>query len=227
MHYRNMSAIAASATKVAHPAAAPQTRAMTDTRDFWETFYNERPSVWSGRPNAVLVDEVGDLRPGRAADLGCGEGGDALWLAARGWSVTALDVSHTAIERGRIHARDAGLADDAITWQQQDLTEWMPHDTFDLVSACFLQSPIELPIGGILQTALGAVAPGGTLLVVQHAAVPGHHADLPTRDEMLAAIDADPHDFTVLIAEERTRTGEHRGELVSLTDLVVRITRNP
>ena len=98
------------------------------------------------------------------------------------------------------------------------------------MSACFLQSPVELPIGGILRTALGALAPGGTLLVVQHAAAPAgseHKVDFPTRDDVLTAIDADADRFTVLTAEERTRTGTHRGEVMEMTDLVVRIERRP
>jgi trans-aconitate methyltransferase len=198
---------------------------MTDVREFWDALYAERPSVWSGRPNAVLVDEIGGVTPGRAADLGCGEGGDAIWLAAQGWSVTALDVSQTAIDRGRIHATEAGVD---IDWQRQDLSTWQPSAQYDLVSACFLQSPVELPIGGILRRGLGALAPGGTLLVVQHAAAPAgseHRVDFPTRDDVLAAIDAGPESFTVVTAEERTRTGMHRGEVMEMTDLVVRIER--
>ena len=199
---------------------------MTDVREFWDALYAERPSVWSGRPNAVLVDEISGATPGRAADLGCGEGGDALWLAAQGWSVTALDVSQTAIDRGVIHAAAAGVD---VDWQRQDLTTWEPSGEYDLVSACFLQSPVELPIGGILRTALGALAPGGTLLVVQHAAAPRgseHHQDFPTAEDMLTAIDADPALFTVVVAEERTRTGTHRGEVMEMTDLVLRIRRS-
>ena len=198
---------------------------MTDVREFWDALYAERPSVWSGRPNAVLVDEISGVTPGRAADLGCGEGGDALWLAAQGWSVTALDVSQTAIERGAIHAAAAAVD---IDWQRQDLSAWEPTEEYDLVSACFLQSPVELPIGGILRTALGALAPGGTLLVVQHAAAPAgseHRVTFPTRDDVLTAIDADPDRFSVITAEERVRTGMHRGEVREMTDLVVRIER--
>ena len=196
---------------------------MSETRDFWETFYQERPSVWSGRPNAVLVDEISGVTPGRAADLGCGEGGDALWLAAQGWAVTALDVSHTALERGAIHAAEAGVE---IDWQRQDLSTWAPAEQYDLVSACFLQSPVELPIAGILRTALDALAPGGTLLVVQHATSPGHHAELPSPHDMLTAIDVDADRFTVVTAEERTRTGMHRGEVREMIDLVLRIRRS-
>lgn len=85
------------------------------TAQFWDDFYAEKDTVWSGKPNALLVRQVADLPPGTVLDLGCGEGGDAIWLAQRGWRVTAVDVSDVALRRGAAHAKEAGVAD-AIDW---------------------------------------------------------------------------------------------------------------
>jgi methylase of polypeptide subunit release factors len=65
----------------------------------WEERYRSSSAVWSGRPNAQLVEEAGDLPLGSALEVGSGEGADALWLAARGWRVTGVDFSATALER--------------------------------------------------------------------------------------------------------------------------------
>ena len=90
---------------------------------FWEERYASRPQVWSGRANQVLVDLVSGFAPRTALDLGCGEGGDAVWLAQQGWRVTAVDISTTAVERGRAAAADLGVPADRITWVAQDLAE--------------------------------------------------------------------------------------------------------
>ena len=76
---------------------------------FWEEHYLGHEQVWSGRPNPVLVDVVGSLPPGKVLDLGCGEGGDAVWLAEQGWRVTAADVSATALSRAAERAELKGL----------------------------------------------------------------------------------------------------------------------
>jgi SAM-dependent methyltransferase len=86
----------------------------------WDARYAESPQIWSGRPNVVLAREAAALEPGRALDLGCGEGADAVWLAQRGWRVTAVDISGVALERAAVHAGSAGVAD-RIEWQRRDL----------------------------------------------------------------------------------------------------------
>ncbi|SEJ38405.1 Methyltransferase domain-containing protein [Arthrobacter sp. yr096] len=134
--------------------------------DMWDGMYRERTKIWSGNPNPQLVAEVTGLKPGKALDLGSGEGGDAIWLAQQGWTVTALDVSAVALERAAAHAAETDHAD-KITWQQQDLAEWTPEPVFDLVSAQFLHSPL-LPWQDSAAKAAAAVAPGGTLLIVGH-----------------------------------------------------------
>ena len=112
---------------------------------FWEDHYRRRERVWSGRANPVLVDVVGSLPPGTALDLGCGEGGDAIWLARQGWRVSAVDVSATALRRAAAYAATAGVAD-RIDFQQHDLARTFPAGAFNLVPTQYLQSPVELPV---------------------------------------------------------------------------------
>lgn len=137
---------------------------------FWEGRYGEREGIWSGKPNHGLITEAAGLHPGRALDLGCGEGADSIWLADEGWSVTGVDISTTALQRAQRHAEAAGHLD--IAWQQADLAQWQPAGEYDLVSAQFLQSPVDFPREQVLRTAAAAVATGGSLLVVSHAAAP-------------------------------------------------------
>ncbi|MDX6349032.1 MAG: hypothetical protein QOF84_3822, partial [Streptomyces sp.] len=92
---------------------------------YWDDRYAQNQRMWSGAPNAALVREVSDLAPGTALDLGCGEGGDAIWLARRGWRVTATDISGIALDRAAGHAAAAGVAD-RIDWQRHDLAESFP-----------------------------------------------------------------------------------------------------
>jgi trans-aconitate methyltransferase len=142
---------------------------MSEAEEFWNQRYAERERIWSGRPNVALVDTVSPLAPGRALDLGCGEGADSIWLAEQGWTVTGLDVSETAIERARAEAEHRELP---ITWVAADLSAWEPPERFDLVSACFLHSPIEFARTDVLRRIAGSIAPGGHLLVVGHAEPP-------------------------------------------------------
>jgi SAM-dependent methyltransferase len=176
-----------------HGPAGPADPA--ELESFWEGHYGKHDRVWSGNPNAVLVDEAHALDPGTALDLGCGEGGDALWLAQQGWHVTGVDVSPTALERAAEEAEERGLGD-RIDWQHHDLGTSFPEGTFDLVSAFFFHSPVEIPREHVLRTAAAAVRPGGTLLIVGHAERPswapppeGHELPLPTPEQVLAALD--------------------------------------
>src|SRR5688500_13702544 len=137
---------------------------------FWERRYASREQVWSGRANARLAEVAGPLEPGRALDLGCGEGADAVWLAQRGWDVTAVDVSATALERGAAAAAAVGVAD-RVRFERHDLARSFPAGAFDLVSAQFLQSPVELPRGEVLRSAAAAVGECGLLLIVEHGSV--------------------------------------------------------
>ena len=116
--------------------------------------------------------QTADLAPGEALEAGCGEGADAIWLARQGWTVTAVDVSAVALERGAGYAAAAG--DEIarrVTWQREDLLSWDPGpERFDLVSAQFMYAPAG-ELEPMHRRLAAAVRPGGTLLVV------GHHAD--------------------------------------------------
>jgi SAM-dependent methyltransferase len=144
--------------------------AARNARDLWEGMYSSNHGhVWSGRPNAALVDAIADLTPGTALDLGCGEGGDVLHLARLGWQVTGVDVSDTAIARAAEHAAEAGVT---AQFERHDLGETFPAGSFDLVSAAFLHSFAFLDRIDVLRRAADAVAPGGSLLVLGHHTVP-------------------------------------------------------
>ncbi|SFB22525.1 class I SAM-dependent methyltransferase [Cellulomonas marina] len=134
----------------------------------WDGRYAEAEKLWSGTPNGALVAEVADLTPGRALDVGCGEGADAVWLAGRGWDVTALDVSRVALDRAARHAEQAGVA---VTWLHAGLLDArFPSGAFDLVSAQYPALRRTSPDDDAAERALlAAVAPGGMLLVVHHA----------------------------------------------------------
>ena len=132
----------------------------------WDHRYSEREALWSGQPNGTLVTEAAGLPPGRALDVGCGEGADALWLAERGWNVTALDVSKVALARAAGEAAQRSLR---INWLHAGLVEAaLPAGMFDLVSAQYPALP-RTRDNAAEQALLRAVAPGGTLLVVHHA----------------------------------------------------------
>lgn len=132
----------------------------------WDAKYAEASQVWSGQPNGALVDEVADLSVGRALDVGCGEGADAIWLAQRGWNVTAIDPSGVALRRARAAAAVAGVA---VTWLHGGLLETaLPVAGFDLVVALY-PALIRTADGAPQRALLDAVAAGGTLLFVHHA----------------------------------------------------------
>ncbi|MBF6620034.1 MAG: class I SAM-dependent methyltransferase [Patulibacter sp.] len=201
-----------------------------DPTRFWERFYANRDR-WSGKPNPALVDEVDALAPGTALDLGCGEGADAIWLAAKGWQVTAVDISAHAIERATEHAWDADLGD-AIRWRRHDLSQTFPDGSFDLVSACYLQSPVELPRERVLRDAAAAVAPGGRLVIVAHSAAPtwaeaGKHPWMPTADETLASLELDDELWTLETKREITRPATSpTGEEGTRADIALRLRRD-
>ncbi|MCC5952636.1 MAG: FAD-dependent oxidoreductase [Acidimicrobiia bacterium] len=131
----------------------------------WDHRYGSDP-VWSGNPNGTLVHEVAELAPGRALDVGAGEGGDAIWLAEQGWHVTAADISAAAVARVTDEAERRGVE---VTCRHVDANAVgaFEPDAFDLVSAQYASIP-RTPDGRAVTNLLAAVAPGGTLLVVGH-----------------------------------------------------------
>lgn len=199
------------------------------TEQRWEGFYRDRGQIWTGRPNALLVEVAGPLSPGRALDLGCGEGGDAVWLASRGWATTAVDVAPTALARTREAAAAAGLE---VATEQHDLVESLPDGPFDLVSACFLQSPIDWDRAAVLRRAAATLAPGGLLLVVDHGSVApwSWHGTtvFPTAHEVHASLGLPDEgwDAVRVDAPQRKATGPD-GQVATVTDLVVAVRRRP
>jgi len=201
--------------------------------EFWDNRYGSGDRIWSGDPNASLVRETAGLAPGRALDLGCGEGDDAIWLARQGWQVTATDISRVALDRAAGHAADAGVAD-RIGWQRHDLGASFPAGTFDLVSAHFLHSPVDLPRNHILRSAAAAVAPGGVLLVVGHAGRPSWVTDLdpavafPTSEEVLAGLDLPADGWDVLVDEvHESSLAAPDGSPATRTDTTLKLRRRP
>lgn len=196
----------------------------------WEEHYSAKPQVWSGKVNARLAEIVPELTGTRALDLGCGEGADAIWLAERGWTVVAVDVSTTALDRGRAAAADRGVVD-RIDFQQHDLDTGFPAGEFDLVSAQFLHSPVEKDRPVILRRAAAAVAPGGTLLIVDHAAAPPwatrmHDHVFPTAESVLAGLELDGAEWEPIHVGTVDRTVQGPdGQQVTLPDNVIRVRR--
>lgn len=179
---------------------------MTAEQDWDSRYAGEQ--VFSGRANTALTRHVASLTPGSALDLGCGEGGDALWLAEAGWQVTAVDLSREALRRAERTAAERGLAG-RIAFRHCDLSAEFPDGVFDLVSAQFLHSQHEFPRDRILRTAAGHVADGGVLLIEGHADIPawaGDHGavDLPSAAELHRRLDLGPG-WQVLVRGEHER----------------------
>ncbi|MEV6912052.1 class I SAM-dependent methyltransferase [Amycolatopsis sp. NPDC051071] len=207
---------------------------MDSTQQFWEDFYRDKDQVWSGKANPLLVREVASLTPGTALDLGCGEGGDAIWLAQQGWRVTAVDISDTALKRAARHAAEAGV--DGIVWERHDLTASLPEGRFDLVSAQFFHSPVEEngARDKALRRAAEAVAPGGTLVVAGHAGwptwldePPHEHIHFPTPAEVLEALALPEDEWTVELQDLVTRDFPGpEGQEGTRSDNVLRVRRS-
>lgn len=201
------------------------------TADFWDERYGSASALWSGHVNAVVMTETADLPPGRALDIGCGEGGDALWLAGRGWQVDGVDVSRVAIERAARHAEEAGpeIAG-RLGWQRRDILEWAPPPaSYDLVTLSFLHLPTRNRTPVYAAMAAG-VASGGSFLVAAHhpsdiGVVPRPpEPDLFFTPEQLAA-DLD-EGWEVVTCEARPRTATHPdGHEVTIRDTVLRARR--
>jgi SAM-dependent methyltransferase len=188
----------------------------TFDRGFWEqlwtkTLREHADKVAARPPNARLVEALANVTPGRALDAGCGHGAEALWLATRGWDVTAVDFSASALEHGRAMA-DALGPDVAgrITWIEGDLSTWTPPSGhFDLVASLYVH--IAGPVTAAIQRLADAVAVGGTLLMVGHRPVdPATGALTAAAGQVQVSVDnavavLDHEQWDMVVAEERAR----------------------
>ncbi len=200
---------------------------------FWDDRYRAHTALWSGNPNPHLISEASPLAPGAALDVGCGEGADAIWLARRGWQVTAVDLSTVALERAAAHAAEAGpQIAGRIDWRHADITGWDPGTArYDLVSAQYLHLPPDAR-AALFRRLAAAVRPGGTLLIVGH-----HPSDLQTTvprpqmperlftgDDIVACLDPGAWDIVTNAAAPRP-AADADGRTVSVHDTVLRARR--
>lgn len=197
----------------------------------WDARYREKDRLWSGDPNEALVQYASDLTPGKALDVGCGEGADALWLAEKGWQVTGIDLSSVAISRAKESAAVRNLN---VEFQVRDVATVVEDapGTFDLVTAFFIHSRDDQQRAETLRATAKLVKPGGRVLLVSHAVTPPwaqHRRDdgssarkfeKTTKSEIAALGIGDWH---IEIAEEYERpvTGPD-GEQTTMKDAVVR-----
>lgn len=196
---------------------------------FWDEHWREHRAAGAHETPAspYPLDAIRGLAPGTALDAGCGAGAEAIALAKRGWRVTGVDVSRTALELAGERARSAGVAE-RVEWIEADLTSWQPAGAYDLVVSGYAHT--ALPAQRLVQRLASWVAPGGTLLVVGH--LPGadaagaHRHPTPEAavapDELAAALDANA--WRIETAARR-RTAALPGGPLELQDAVLRATR--
>ncbi|WP_069884240.1 class I SAM-dependent methyltransferase [Streptomyces luteocolor] len=203
----------------------------TDPTTFWDGVYAARPAADAPRPNVRLTETVAGLTPGDVLDLGCGNGGDALWLAGQEWRVTATDISAVAVERLAALARSHGFGD-RVTAVRHDLRTSFPDGEFDLVCAHYLHTPFDLDKAAVLRSAAHALRPGGRLLVVDHGSTApwswtaGSDVRYPSPREVAADIALDPGTWTVEQADALTRTATGPdGRTAEVTDHVLVVRR--
>ena len=196
--------------------------------DYWEARYRDGEATSRLEPSPSLVTAADGVAPGTALDAGCGAGADTLWLAARGWRVTAVDVSPTALDRGRRTASAAGPAlAERVVWVQADVTTWDSGPRgFDLVSSHYVHVPG--PPEALFRRLASWVAAGGTLVVVGHDGAHGHGDHHPPEsrvvvDQVLSVLPAEAWD--VVTAGSRTRTVRRPDGDLTLDDVVVHARR--
>jgi SAM-dependent methyltransferase len=182
----------------------------------WNRRYTGSDLLWTAQPNRFLVAETEALPAGRALDLACGEGRNAVWLAERGWEVTGVDFADVGLDKARGLAAARGVDP---TWVEADLLEYEPpREAFDLVVILYLQLPAD-ERRRVLRAAAAAVAPGGTLLVVAHDRSNLEHGHGGPRD---ARVLATPEE----VAGDLEGLQVERADVVAL-DLLVRARRAP
>jgi SAM-dependent methyltransferase len=202
-------------------------------RSFWEGRWSQALREHGDRvaqrpPTTHLTAEIGDLPPGRALDAGCGHGSDTLWLAARGWQVTAIDFSATALAFARSTAEAMGpdIAE-RINWIEADLGTWTPQpDEYDLVVSLYVH--VAGSVEEMVQRMAIGVADSGTLFLVGHRPIdPATGAPTAAAGQVQVSVEEaraalDPDRWALAVAEDRPRPTAGTG-----VDAVIRARRRP
>jgi SAM-dependent methyltransferase len=204
-------------------------------KEYWDSHWQEAGGHPSGSeigPNPYLAREISRLTPGTALDAGCGEGAEAIWLAAAGWQVTAADIAAEALSHAAERATRSCAAPERLRWVEADLSVWEPGTQFDLVTTHYAHP--ALPQLAFYERISGWVAPGGTLLIVGHrhrhtSEATGHGHSPPGEASVTAAsitAGLDAAQWDIVTADEPVRALTTRaGRTVQLDDVVVRATR--
>ncbi len=130
----------------------------------WDERYSTSELIWTGRANQFVEAHLADLEPGTAIDLGAGEGRNAVWLASRGWTVTAVDFSQVGLDKADRLAAEHGVE---VTTACADATTYSPATPVDLVVVSYLQLPSDQQ-RTVLEHAATWLNTGGTLFVIAH-----------------------------------------------------------
>jgi SAM-dependent methyltransferase len=195
----------------------------------WDERYSGAEFEWSTRPNQFVAAELADLPPGRALDLAAGEGRNTVWLAERGWRVTAVDFSRVGLEKGRKLGAARGVNDRQVDWIVADLRDYQPErGAFDLVLIAYVQVSPDLR-GKVLADAAAALAPGGTVFVIGHDVTNlTEGVGGPQVPEVLytpEAVSAELPGLRVVRAERVRRTVEREDGPATAIDTLVRAIR--
>lgn len=196
---------------------------------FWEEHYAAMSPLSNGIPGKILVRFVDDLTPGKALELGCGRGDDSVWLAKKGWRVTAVDLSPRALDYAAANAERSGVSG-KIAFAQYDLTARFPEGQYDLIVASFLESPLTFDRFTIFRTALEHVMPGGMLLITSHARPPSwsKHADRPfqSAEEAFASLAPSAAEWETVFCDDVSRIMKGpEGQEGEVSDAVIALKR--
>jgi len=198
-------------------------------RHQWDERYSGTEFEWTTRPNQFVAAELADLPPGRALDLAAGEGRNTVWLAERGWRVTAVDFSRVGLEKGRKLSAARGVDEAQVEWIVADLRDYEPErDFYDLVLIAYLQVIAEVR-ATVLARAATALVPGGTVFVVGHDLTNLTEGTGGPQDPDVLytpeAIRAELPGLRVVRAERVHRTVERDGGPATAIDTLVRAIR--
>ena len=202
-----------------------------ETQAFWDEMYRGRGRPRHSEPHPYLREALESATPGRALELGCGDGVNAVWLASHGWTVTAVDISSVALDAAAKRAERAGVSS-RITWQHDDLSDWTTEETFDLITALYLHTPLELNCASVLASVAAQARKDGTVLCVGHYTLPPWAWDPDHTDGLLSASQLaiavgfhGPEWRTVLANEVPRSVTDHDGRASTVLDAVLHVVR--